>query len=253
MKLRDRAMIGALATSLAVCLPFAASAQQASTTVIAAGHTLLNVNAEGRSTREPDVAVFNAGVTTQGETASKALTENSQTMNGVFAALKRAGIAEKDIQTRNLSVSPVYSQPVRQPDGSYDANERRIIGYEVNNSVYVRQRKLDDYGKVIDALVSAGANQVNGPSFSLAEPQAAEDEARTNAIKAARERAELYARASGLRVVRILSIAESGSYSPEIRAKSDMIMVSAARAPAPVAAGELDVTAQVSVRFELAP
>ncbi|MCJ2181366.1 SIMPL domain-containing protein [Novosphingobium sp. 1949] len=255
MKTLSRLLTGAGLVTLALGAPLAggAQAQEVASSAITAGHTLLNVNAQGSSTREPDMAVFTSGVTSQARTASAALADNSKAMTGVFAALKKAGIAEKDIQTSNLSVSPVYSQPARKPDGSYDANERTIVGYQVNNTVTVRQRKLDDFGAVIDALVSAGANEVNGPTFTLSQPDAAQDEARVEAIKEARRRADLYAKAAGLRVVRIVSIAEGGGYVPQIRAKSDMIRLSAASAPAPVAAGELDVTAQVAVQFELAP
>ncbi|TYC92801.1 SIMPL domain-containing protein [Novosphingobium sp. BW1] len=246
-------LLWAAAAATLVTLPAMAQAQQAEAPAIAANHTLLSVNAEGSSNREPDMANFRAGVTTQGASARAALAENSQRMTAVFAALKRAGIAEKDIQTSNLNISPVYSQPARHPDGSYDVNERTITGYQVNNTVLVRQRKLDNYGAVIDALVLAGANEVNGPDFGLSSPETAQDEARTAAIKAARERADLYASAAGLRVVRIVSISEAGGYSPQIRAKSDMIRVAAAPPSAPVAAGELDITAQISVQFELAP
>lgn len=219
---------------------------------IAAGHTLLTVAAQGSSTRTPDMAVFNAGVTTQGTTASDALAQNSTQMNAVFAALKRAGIADKDIQTSDLSISPVYSQPTRNPDGSYDENTRRIVAYQVNNSVLVRQRKLDSYGKVIDALVSAGANQVNGPSFTLSRPEAAQDEARNAAIKAARERAQLYAGAAGLRVGRIVTISETEGYAAP-RAKYGFAEAVAAAPPPPVATGQVEVTAQVTVQFELEP
>lgn len=220
---------------------------------IAAGNTLLTVTAQGSSMREPDVAVLNAGVTTQGATASEALAQNSTRMTAVFAALKRAGIAEKDIQTSDLSISPVYSQPKRNPDGSYDENTRRITSYQVNNSVMIRQRKLDSYGKVIDALVSAGANQVNGPSFTLATSDAAQDEARTAAIKAARERAQLYAGAAGLRVGRIVTISEAGGYAPAPRAKYAFAEAVSAAPPPPVATGQMEVSAQVTVQFELTP
>ncbi len=237
----------------ALALPASALAQEAAPSAIAPGHTLLSVNAQGTSNREPDMATFRAGVTTQGASASAALAANSQRMNAVFAALKRAGIADKDVQTSNLNVSPVYKQPARRSDGSYDASERTITGYQVNNTVSVRQRKLDDFGKVIDALVSAGANEVDGPNFTLSQPEAAQDEARSAAIAAARQRAQLYAQAAGLRVVRIVAIAESGGYAPQIVVSARKMMAEAAPAPAPVAAGEVEVTANVSVQFELAP
>ncbi|GGC15111.1 SIMPL domain-containing protein [Novosphingobium endophyticum] len=218
---------------------------------IAAGHTLLTVNAQGSSTRAPDMATFSAGVTTQGQTATEALSANSRKMNQVMAALKRAGIADKDIQTSNLSLNPVYSQPKRLPDGSYDGEARTIVAYEATNNVMVRQRKLGDMGKVIDALVGAGANQVNGPNFMLSEPDAASDEARLEAMKKARSRADLYARAAGLRVVRIVTISESGGYAP----MPQMMRMEAMKASdsTPVAPGELEMTTNVTVQFELAP
>ena len=247
------AFLLAAATAFAVpAVAGSAAAQETRMPAIEAGHTLLTVTADGSSTRVPDMAVFNSGVTTQGATASAALAENSTKMSAVIAALKRAGIADKDIQTSNLSLSPVYAPPTRLPDGSYESSEQRIIGYQANNNVSVKQRKLGDYGKVIDALVNAGANQVNGPSFMLSQPDAAMDEARLEAVKTARQRAQLYAQASGLKVVRIVSISESGGYSPPqpmlYRAKED----SMAAAPPPVAAGELEMTVNVTMQFELA-
>ncbi len=218
---------------------------------IAAGHTLLTVTAQGSSTRTPDMATYSAGVTTQGKTANEALSANSQRMNQVMAALKSAGIADRDIQTSNLNLNPVYSQPKRLPDGSYDSDARQIVGYEATNTVTVRQRKLGDMGKVVDALVDAGANQVNGPNFMLTEAEAASNEARIDAMRTARERADLYARAAGLRVVRILSISESGGRMPAPMAFARMEAAKDA-APPPIAAGELETTSNVTVQFELA-
>jgi uncharacterized protein YggE len=240
----------AIASALAVP---AAAQDSGLVPAIAAGHTLLTVNAQGSSTRTPDMAGFSAGVTTQGATASEALNANSTRMTQVIASLKRAGVADKDIQTSNLSVNPVYAQPKRQPDGSFVDGPREIVGYEASNNVSVRQRKLDDMGKVIDALVKAGANQVNGPNFSLSQPDAALNEARVAAIKDARARADLYAGAAGMRVARVVSITESGGYAPApvmFRAKAAMDSLGAAP---PVAAGELETNVNVTVQFELAP
>ncbi len=136
-------------------------------------------------------------------------------MNRVIAALKRAGIADRDIQTSNLSLNPVYADMSRQPVSPLEQQIPRIIGYQVNNQVTVRQRDLANFGKTIDTLVAAGANQVNGPSFSMDEPDGALDEARVDAMTKARARASLYAKAAGLRVLRILSINESGGYAPQ--------------------------------------
>ncbi len=244
-----------IAAALLACTAAPASAQaQGIVPTIAPTSTLLSVSAQGRSNRQPDLAVFSAGVTTQGKTAGEALGSNSTAMSGVIAALKRAGIAERDIQTSNLSLNPIYAPPVRQPDGSYQQNEQRIVGYSVNNQVSVKQRKLGDYGKVIDTLVGAGANQVNGPSFALDDNESALDEARLDAMKRARARAELYARAAGLRVARIVSISEGGGYSQPSPVMYRMAVAEAPPAPPPpVQAGELELSASLQVLFELAP
>lgn len=244
-----------LALLCAAALPStAALAQnQPPPVTVAPGNTLLTVNAEGRSLRSPDLAVFSAGVTSQARTAAAALAANAADMNRVVAALKRAGIADRDIQTSNLSLNPVYAPPIQRLDGQYDQPEQRIVGYQANNTVTVRQRKLDEFGRVIDTLVEAGANQVNGPSFQMDDPDAASDEARLAAMKKARARAELYARAAGLRVVRILSIGESGGYNPGPPVIYARMAADSAQASSPVAPGEIQLNANVTVMFELAP
>ncbi len=262
------------ASALAVAAAFAATpaaAQIAQPAIeVAAGNTLLTVSAEGRSFREPDMAVFSAGVTTQGDTAATALAENSRAMTQVIAALRRAGIAERDIQTSNLSIQPIYEDPNRdammaarvsgQPyvPPPPEQSVPRIIGYTANNNVSVRQRELDDFGEVIDTLAAAGANQINGPMFQMDKPEPALDEARLDAIKAARARAELYAGATGLRIVRILSIQEGGGYygpPPVVFARGEASMASAPPPPppAPIQPGEMQMTTSITVLYELAP
>lgn len=258
-----------LALSAATLAPAAALAQSMPPVEVAPGNTLLTVTAEGRSLRQPDLAVFSAGVTTQGQTAAAALAENSRAMERVIAALRRAGIAERDIQTSNLSIQPVYTDPNRdammaarasgQPFLPPPPEEqlRRIIAYQASNQVSVRQRNLRDFGRVIDTLASAGANQIDGPSFQMDNSDSALDEARLAAMKQARERAELYAGAAGLRVNRILSISESGGYygpPPVAFARMQTMDVAAPPPPpAPVQPGELQLTANVTVLYELAP
>ena len=247
-----------LATSLAAlpltALALPAAAQSISSSpVVAPGNALLTVSAEGKTTRVPDVALFSAGVTTQAKTAGAALAENAARMNAVIAALKKAGIADRDIQTSNLSVNPVYGNPRVRPDGSGE-QEPMIIAYQAGNQVQVKQRRIAEFGRVIDTLVAAGANQVNGPSFQLDDSDAAMDEARVDAMNKARARANLYARAAGMHVTRVLTINESGGWSPPqpvMFARAEKMMADAA--PSPVAAGELQMGANVTVTYELAP
>ena len=256
------------------CLAFAAGTAVAQTSptvqISPLGPTsaLLSLTAEGRSNRVPDLAMFSAGVVTHGTTASEALAANSRQMDRVVAALKRSGIADRDIQTSAISLSPRWSNPdadaqriareTRQP--YVPSNEPpRIIGYEARNSVQVRVRKLGEMGKIIDTLVAAGANEVNGPSFTLDDQKAALDEARTEAVAVGRERAELYAKAAGMRVVRLLSISEGGGYYPV----QQIFVTGAMRGerggpppppppPAPVSPGELTLGTSLSMQFEIA-
>jgi uncharacterized protein len=206
--------------------------------------TLLDVSAEGRTTRVPDIATIRAGVVSQGVTAAAALSDNAARMARVLAAVKRAGVQSRDVQTSNVSLSPQY----RYADGK----PPEITGYQASNSVSIRFRDIARSGAILDALVAEGANQIDGPSLSIDQPEAALDEARTDAVKRARARAELYARAAGLNVARIVSIAEAGqndggSPSPRVYAMT----VRAAPAPTQIAAGEADVTVTLSVRFLL--
>ena len=243
-------------------------AQDGPYAALSPGNTLLTVQGEGSSDAEPDLAVFNAGVQTQGDTAQAALAENSRAMAQVVAALRRLGIAERDIQTENLSVSPVYTDPQRDammamrsgvtppPPLPPEQQVPQIVGYQVFNNVTVRQRRLDDYGPVIDALVAAGANRVDGPMLQLENDGAATDEARRAAVAEARRKAELYAAASGLRIVRTVAINEGGNYIRPTAVRM-MSMDVGSRVPppppAPFQRGELSVQANVSVVYELAP
>lgn len=242
--------------ALALAAPCAlapAQAQQIEGLAVAPGGTVLNISAQGSSTRKPDLALFTAGVVTTGKTAGEALSANSAAMIRVIKALKAAGIADRDIQTSNLGINPVYGSRTRSPN-TLEEQAPPIIGYRASNTVMVKQRKLDQYGKVIDTLVSAGANQVNGPNFQMDKPDEALDEARREAMANARKRAKLYASAAGLKVKRILSISESGGYSPGppvIYAR--MAMDEAAPAPPPVAEGEVETQISVQMAFELAP
>lgn len=212
---------------------------------------VLTVTAEGHSTHAPDLATFTAGVSSTGHTAGEALSANAEAMTRVIATLKAAGIEPRDIQTSNLSLNPVYNQ---RPYNQADNTPPRIVGYTATNNVSVRQRKLAAFGTVIDALVSAGATQVSGPNFELDNPDAALDEARVDAVTKARARAELYAKAAGLKVGRIIAINEGEQNNgPVAHPFALKVMAATPRAPTPVEAGEQEVTAQVTINFEMVP
>jgi uncharacterized protein YggE len=234
----------ALATSAALIAVAAlpAAAQQAVQPVLLDG-TLLDVSAMGTSTRVPDLAVIQAGVVTQAATAAQAMQQNNAQMTKVLAALRNAGIAERDIQTATINLSPQYR---------YVQNEAPVItGYQASNQVSIRFRDVARSGTILDTLVREGANDISGPNLTVDKPEGALDEARVDAVKKARARAELYAQAAGLKVERILAISESGALPPSpmpvmLRANAGMVADKME-----VVAGERELNVTVSVRFLL--
>ena len=241
--------IGLVATAAMMALSGSATAQEAgSRTVeplVPASGAVLEVGAQGIVRRVPDLATVRAGVTTQAPTAAAAMAENAERTARVLAALRRAGVADRDLSTANVQLQPQYR---------YGENVApAITGYQAVNSVSVRFRDVAKSGAVLDALVAAGANQIDGPSLSFDRPEAALDEARADAVAKARARAELYARAAGLRVDRIVSISEAGQDDGGPSNPRPMFRMAAAeaRAPTQILPGETEITATVNVRFLL--
>ena len=213
--------------------------------MIPAEGTVLDITAEGRTTRVPDVATIRAGVVTQGPTAAQALTANGGAMEKVIAALRKAGVQPRDLATASVQLSPQYRYQDNQPPV--------VTGYQATNSVSIRFRDIARSGTILDTLVGQGANQIDGPNLSVDQPDAALDEARTDAVKKARARAELYAKASGMRVVRIVSIDETGQVAggpdrPPVFLQARAQMMDSATKIVP---GEKDITVTLRVRFVL--
>jgi uncharacterized protein len=170
--------------------------------------------------------------------------DNAGKTTAVIAALKRAGIADRDIQTSGLSLNPQYRYQDNQPP--------RLTGYQASNRLSVTFRDVRNAGKIVDTLVANGVNQINGPNFRVDQPEAALDEARNDAVKQARARAELYARATGLRVKRIVSISEGGDVPPPRPYEMAVTARKAGMADAtPIQPGEQRLTVNLNVRFEL--
>ena len=205
--------------------------------------TLLDVTATGKTTRVPDLATIRAGVVTQAPSAAAALSDNANRMSAVLSALKRAGIQPRDIATANVSLQPQYR---------YEDNKPPVItGYQATNNVSIRFRDIAKSGAILDALVAQGANQIEGPNLSLDQPDAALDEARVDAVKRAQARAQLYAKAAGLSVSRILTIAEGGEIAGPPPPMPVYRMAAAKAADTQVMPGESDVTVTITVRFLL--
>lgn len=194
--------------------------------------------------RAPDLVTLSGGVTTTAPTAQAAMAENARTMTAVIAAVRKAGVAARDVQTQGLSLQPQYS---------YTDRKQTLTGYQARNTVGLRLRDVENAGALLDTLVKAGANDISGPNFSLDKPEEALDQARRDAIAKARSRAALYADAAGMKVVRIEAITEGGASAPEPRPmlrSAEMAMDSVSAAP-PVEPGEVSMSVSVTVRFVL--
>ncbi|WP_202845293.1 SIMPL domain-containing protein [Luteimonas saliphila] len=220
-----------------------ANAQTPAPAIASSDGTLLSVSAHAEASRVPDVASLSTGVVTQAADANAALKANSAEMAKVVAAIKAAGIAERDVQTSGISIQPQYRYAENQPP--------TITGYQASNTVNIKVRDIARLGDVLDALVVSGANQVNGPSFEIDKPEAAYDEARQSALKLAQARADMYAKSLGLRVRRIVSISEGGGFQPPMPMMVKVQAMDARMESAPVSPGETTLGANLDVVFEL--
>jgi uncharacterized protein YggE len=199
----------------------------------------LSVSGSGSVNVVPDMAIIQLGVQTQADTASQALSENSDQMDGLINALKSAGVASQDIQTQQIQLQPVYQQNQTTP---------KVIGFSASNIVQVTDRNLDNLGDLLDAAVNAGGNRIDSIRFQVSDPQTALDQARENAMNDARHKAEQLASLAGVQLGQVLTISENSSTPPS------PVVVSAASEQAagvPVQPGTESIQVNVQVTWEL--
>jgi hypothetical protein len=205
-------------------------------------HTI-SVTGNGIAYGKPDAAVASIGMQTRNPDAGRAVTENTEKMNSIIAALKNLGIDEKDIQTANFSVyaSQNYDPQTGQPT---------TIEYVADNTVSVTIRDLNKVGEALGKAVDAGANSIYGVSFTVSDQTKLEAEAREKAMADAKARAEQLAAAAGVSLDEPLSISEYIASGPipyyDVRAE---VAVGGGAAPVPVQGGQISVTMQVSVTY----
>jgi uncharacterized protein YggE len=238
-------MNGSALLGLAIVAAFAAGtaakAQDAGAALFHA--TTLNLSATGEVKAAPDQATITLGVKTTGKTAAQAMAANRERMSGTIAALTAEGIQRKDIQTSNLSLAAQYA---------YEPNQTpRLTGYEADNDVTVVVHDVSRVGAAVDAVTGGGANQVSGIAFGLTDPGPMMDEARRAAVKTLRARADLYAQASGLRVVRLVNLAEGTADQPVERRPMPMMAMAKMAAPTAVEPGQLTIDVQLTALYEL--
>jgi uncharacterized protein len=197
------------------------------------------VAGEGSISVAPDYAEITAGVTTKAKTAKEATDADSKLMTAVIAALQDVGIAKKDIQTSQFSVQPVYTNQSNA--------EPKLTGFSASNQVAVTIRQIDKVGEIADRLVSAGATNIGNLAFLHSDTSKLLDQAREAAVADARRKAELYARAAGVTLGRVVLINENSTSMPFAKA-----VRYAAVAAAPIATGEDTLRVDITVGFEIA-
>ena len=226
----------------------------ATLSTLASGQTNLrtiSVTGQGTVTAAPDMATISAGLTTKAVTATAALDGNSAVVDEIFLVLESDpyNIDEADIQTMYFNIYPEYNYTYDNPYGNSFPD---IMGYSVSNSVSVKVRDLDILGELLDALITAGATQVDGVSFGFNNVTALTTRARKLAWSDAKSRAQLYAETAQVTLGSILSVQEPGAneyYSPGFGMKESAMDMGAG---VPIATGEQEVTAYINVVYEIA-
>jgi hypothetical protein len=205
-------------------------------------HTI-SVTGSGIAFGSPDIAVATIGVHTQSENPSAAVSENTDKMNAVIAALKELGIEEKDIQTSNFSI---YAQQNYEPT----TGKPTTITYMADNSVTVKIRDLSKVGEALGQAVDAGANTIHGVNFTVSDQSKLEAEARDKAMADAKARAEQLARAAGVALGEPMTISEYSAVQPiPYPADVKSLAEGVGGAPVPVSTGQIQVSLQVSVTY----
>ena len=193
----------------------------------------------------PDTATVNAGVTVRAPTAVEAMRQNAEAMNRVIARLRSLGIERKDIQTSSINLNAQYQY-------TNEGTPPRFLGYDAGNQVTVTLRKLDRTGAVLDALVAAGANNINGPSFSLEADATAKSAARKAAFARAEAQAREYARLAGFSNLRLLEVSESFTGHGPIPFARDAIQVTGSAAEnTSVEPGQVGTGVTVTMKYEM--
>jgi uncharacterized protein YggE len=203
----------------------------------------ISVTGEATVSVAPDQAQIDGGVTSEAKTAREASEANNAAMSKVLAALKGAGIDEKDYQTSRLSLQPQFAANYKPSDRASG-----IVSFRASNRVTVKVRDVTKVASITDALVGAGANEIGGINFTVTQASKHLDEARGKAIADARRKAEIYAKAAGVTLGDPINISEEGAPTPMFRSKLAAPMAASA---APVAPGEETLSVTVGVTWAI--
>ena len=236
-----------LKCSVALCIALVglSGCSREGDTVFASAEPRNQIHVIGQATVKtaPDIAQAQLGVQTFAASLDEAIAENSSRADAVIRALSTSGVAAADIQTQAFNVQP--QRDFRKEDGIGE-----IVGYWVNNTVAVTLRDLNAVGDVLQTAIAAGANNVHSLTFTLDDFESVRNQARVAAMEDARQRAENLAQAAGVKLGKPVRIDEA-NYGGPVYQRGAFDEAAAPGAAVPVAPGDLEVTAQVDVVFEI--
>lgn len=224
-------------TKLAGPMPFSVSS------VVTTKSDTFTVSGEGKTTVVPDIAVVSAGVQAQGASVKKVQQELNSKINKVTESIKKLGIDARDIRTANYNLSPMYD---------YKSGTQKITGYQANSTITVKVRNIDRANDVVDSATANGANEVGGISFDVEDKTKAENEARTQAVEAAKKKAEAAAKTAGFSLGRVINYSENDGTAPRpvlMMAKSEGARD--AGAPTQIEPGSSEISVTVSLSYEI--
>ena len=225
---------------LALALPMGAASAAETTAPTPA---TITIGGTGTAYVAPDTAEITVGVVTEEADAARTHAENAAQTARVHNAVRALGVADRDIQTVHYDFSQRYDMR--------DGSRSEVIGYTAQNSVVITVRDLNNVGKIIDAALANGANRIDSLNFTASDTSAAKNEALTDAVHGAKEKAQAVASALGVRLVRIANVyADTQADMPRNENYMPMMMAKGASAAAtPIAPGELSVAATVNVTY----
>jgi uncharacterized protein YggE len=216
-------------TKLAGPIPFTV------TSVTTTKTDTFSVTGEGKASVPPDIAIISAGVQAQGTSVKTVQDQLNKNINAVSAAVKKTGVADKDIQTSDYSIYPTYD---------YRAGSQRIIGYQASSNLTIKVRAIDNASRVIDAATGAGANQIGGISFDVDDKTKAQNQARQKAVSDAKSKAENAAKIAGFTLGRVINYSEDFGNSPR-----PIPMM--AKAETAIEPGSNEITVTVTLSYQI--
>lgn len=208
------------------------------------------ITGEGEAQAAPDMAILDLTVLREAKTAREAMTDNNKAMSQVLAAMKEAGIEDRDLQTSGVNIQPTYTYP----SDKNGLKAPKIIGYNVTNGLTVRVRDLDKVGDLLDKSIDLGVNQSGGLRFVNDDPSKVLMDARKKAMENAMEKAKVLTETAGAKLGRVLEITEYGNNPrpmPMARTKMVAMAQEAMADSVPVSAGENSYNVNVTVKFEI--